>query len=436
MVRFVLAIGLSLKARHLVRITDHKKGNSMSASFKDTGLSPALCAHAQQAGMTHPTPIQLAAIPAALEGRDILATAPTGTGKTAAYALPMLHRLLKARKPRTLLVMVPTRELVLQTARVFRACLGEGDTKQANTRTHTPPIICLYGGADRDEQAAELIQTGGMSRILIATPGRLLDFIGTGTCDLTDCFQLVMDECDRLFTHEFEEETRTILNYLPTPRQTLAFSATMPAACKAMLASIVHKPLELSVEKPPEERPAIRQGVLFLEDEQKAAFLKTFFGRSPKTRSIVFVRTKAEADVLAATLKKARLAVAPLHGDLTQDKRTSTVASFGSGRLFILVATDVAARGLDIASVTQVINYDVPEQPETYLHRIGRTGRAGQKGSALTLCSGAERKRLRQVEVGAHVKLRVLSTEQALPPATPSGPRAGAGKPRPKTKGA
>lgn len=408
----------------------------MSASFKDTGLSPALCAHAQQAGMTHPTPIQLAAIPAALEGRDILATAPTGTGKTAAYALPMLHRLLKARKPRTLLVMVPTRELVLQTARVFRACLGEGDTKQANTRTHTPPIICLYGGADRDEQAAELIQTGGMSRILIATPGRLLDFIGTGTCDLADCFQLVMDESDRLFTHEFEEETRTILNYLPTPRQTLAFSATMPAACKAMLASIVHKPLELSVEKPPEERPAIRQGVLFLEDEQKAAFLKTFFGRSPKTRSIVFVRTKAEADVLAATLKKARLAVAPLHGDLTQDKRTSTVASFGSGRLFILVATDVAARGLDIASVTQVINYDVPEQPETYLHRIGRTGRAGQKGSALTLCSGAERKRLRQVEVGAHVKLRVLSTEQALPPATPSGPRAGAGKPRPKTKGA
>ncbi|MGG6429205.1 DEAD/DEAH box helicase [Acetobacter ghanensis] len=395
----------------------------MSASFKETGLSPALCANAQQAGMAEPTPIQLAAIPAALAGRDILATAPTGTGKTAAYVLPMLHRLLKARKPRTLLVMVPTRELVLQTAKVFKTCMGETGKKQPSSKAPCLPIICLFGGADRDEQAIELTQTSGYPRILIATPGRLLDFIGTGTCDLSDCFQLVMDECDRLFTHEFEEETRTILNYLPTPRQTLAFSATMPAACKTMLASIVHKPVELSVEKPPEERPAIRQGVLFLEDDQKIAFLKTFFGRSPKTRSIVFVRTKAEADTLAATLKKARLAVAPLHGDLTQDKRTSTVASFGAGRLFILVATDVAARGLDIASVTQVINYDVPEQPETYLHRIGRTGRAGKKGSALTLCSGAERKRLRQVEVGAQVKLRVLSMEQALPSATPTAPR-------------
>ncbi|GBR62406.1 RNA helicase [Acetobacter syzygii] len=397
----------------------------MSASFKETGLSPALCAHAQQAGMVEPTPIQLAAIPAALDGRDILATAPTGTGKTAAYALPMLHRLLKARKPRTLLVMVPTRELVLQTAKVFRTCMGDtGKNKQpSNTKPINLPLICLFGGADRDEQAAELIQTSGATRILIATPGRLLDFIGTGTCDLSDCFQLVMDESDRLLTHEFEEETMTILNYLPTPRQTLAFSATMPAACKTILAGIVYKPVELSVEKPAEERPAIRQGVLFLENEQKTAFLKTFFGRSPKTRSIVFVRTKAEADVLAATLKKARLAVAPLHGDLTQDKRTSTVASFGAGRLFILVATDVAARGLDIASVTQVINYDVPELPETYLHRIGRTGRAGKKGSALTLCSGAERKLLRQVEVGAHVKLRVLSMEQALPSPAPAKPR-------------
>lgn len=406
----------------------------MSASFKETGLSPALCANAQQAGMAEPTPIQLAAIPAALEGRDILATAPTGTGKTAAYALPMLHKLLKARKPRTLLVMVPTRELVLQTAKVFRTCMGESSKKQPGGKSASLPIVCLFGGADRDEQAAELIQTSMFTRILIATPGRLLDFIGTGTCDLSDCYQLVMDESDRLLSHEFEEETLTILNYLPTPRQTLAFSATMPASCKTVLASIVHKPVELTVEKPPEERPAIRQGVLFLEDEQKTAFLKTFFGRSPKTRSIVFVRTKAEADVLAATLKKARLAVAPLHGDLTQDKRTSTVASFGSGRLFILVATDVAARGLDIASVTQVINYDVPELPETYLHRIGRTGRAGQKGSALTLCSASERKNLRQVEVGAHVKLRVLSMEQALPPVT--SPASKQRKPRTKSPGA
>ncbi|MFT8676180.1 MAG: DEAD/DEAH box helicase [Acetobacter sp.] len=424
----------------------------MSGGFQDTGLSPALCALATQAGLTEPTPIQAAAIPAILAGRDLLATAPTGTGKTAAYALPLIQKLLAARKPRSALVLLPTRDLVLQTAKVFRACSGAA-TKPATARStgkngnaaknaeDTPgllPVIPIFGGVDKGDQTAALdamldspaARTG--SHVLIATPGRLLDLVRAGICNLDDCTHLVLDEGDRLLCPEFLEETSAVLDFLPKPRQTLVFSATRPDEHKTLLASLLHKPEDIVVERTPGQRGPIRQGALFIDSTRKPDFLKAFFLRAPKMRSIVFVRTKAEADQLAAILRKAGLAAAPLHADLTQDKRTSTLASFASGRLFILVATDVAARGLDIPSVSQVINYDVPDQPETYLHRIGRTGRASQKGSALTLCAATERARLRQVEVGVDVKLRILSESQALPAAAPikSAPKAS----RPKTE--
>ncbi|MBO1326386.1 DEAD/DEAH box helicase [Acetobacter sp. TBRC 12305] len=436
----------------------------MSGGFEDTGLSPALCALATQAGMTEPTPIQQAAIPAILAGRDLLATAPTGTGKTAAYALPLIQKLLAARRPRSALVLLPTRDLVLQTAKVFRACTGaatkttsvkagaaKGPGKGGAAKEHAGktagtdsagaagllPIIPIFGGVDKIEQTAALDAmldspaTRNASHVLIATPGRLLDLVRAGICNLDDCTHLVLDEGDRLLCPEFLEETSAVLDYLPKPRQTLVFSATRPDEHKAMLAALLHKPEDIVVERTPGRRGPIRQGALFIENTHKPDFLKTFFLRAPKMRSIVFVRTKAEADQLAATLRKAKLAAAPLHADLTQDKRTSTLASFASGRLFILVATDVAARGLDIPSVSQVINYDVPDQPETYLHRIGRTGRGSQKGSALTLCAAAERARLRQVEVGVDVKLRILSESQALP--APAPDRTATKAARPKT---
>lgn len=389
----------------------------MSGSFHDLGLDPALCAYAQQAGMAAPTPVQEATIPAILDGRDVLVRAPTGTGKTAAYALPLSQKLLKSRKPRFVLVLVPTRELVLQVEKVFRACLGESKKGQKQTPV---TLVPLFGGSDRAEQEHFLAQATGR-RILIATPGRLLDFVSNRICDLSECGYLVLDEGDRLFSPEFQEDTETLLSYLPSMRQTLVLSATQPESLKSTLLNLLHKPVEISIEQAPQKRGPIRQAALFLDPAQKPGFIKEFFSRAPKMRSIVFVRTKAEADQLAALLKKARLAAAPLHGDIAQDKRTSTVASFESGRLFILVATDVAARGLDVPSVKQVINYDVPDQPETYLHRIGRTGRGGEKGSALTLCTIDDRKSLRQIEVGAHVKLRIINAEQALP--APSQPQ-------------
>ncbi|MCH4144354.1 DEAD/DEAH box helicase [Acetobacter peroxydans] len=392
----------------------------MADSFENTGLSPVLCAMAAQAGLTEPTPIQAAAIPAILQGRDILATAPTGTGKTAAYALPLIQTLLETRKARMVLVLLPTRDLVLQTAKVFLHCMGAATRRGKTTSQPLVPVVPIIGGTDRTEQTQALVEatsdlTRPCTQILIATPGRLLDLVLAGQCSLDDCASLVLDEGDRLLSAEFLDETSALLDHLPKPRQTLVFSATRPDEQANLLASLLYKPQEITVEREPLKRGPIRQGALFMEDTQKVAFLKTFFSRAPKTRSIVFVRTKAEADLLASTLRKAGFAAAPLHADLTQERRTSTLASFGAGRLFILVATDVAARGLDITAVAQVINYDVPEQPETYLHRIGRTGRGGQKGSALTLCAATERKRLRQVEVGAGVKLRILSPEQALP---------------------
>lgn len=409
------------KAFHLF---PHEKGNTMSGGFENTGLSAALCAQAKQAGLLEPTPIQQAAIPAILDGRDILATAPTGTGKTAAYALPLIQKLQAARKPRCVLVLQPTRDLVLQTAKVFNACMANPIKGQPAPL----PVISILGGMDKTEQADLLAGHDHTSRVIIATPGRLLDLLIAGLCILDDCAHLVLDEGDRLLSAEFLDETSTVLDHLPKPLQTLVFSATRPQDQQTLLSALLHKPQDITIDRLPTRQGPIRQAALFMDDDAKLPFVKNFFSRAPRLRSIVFVRTKSEADVLASTLKKAGLAAAPLHADLTQDKRTSTLASFASGRVYVLVATDVAARGLDIASVAQVINYDVPNQPETYLHRIGRTGRGGQKGSALTLCAPNERNNLRGIESGTNTRLRILTPEQALPTPTDK-----AGAPRTRT---
>ncbi|MBS1015081.1 DEAD/DEAH box helicase [Acetobacter persici] len=387
----------------------------MSNSFEAMGLLPSLCTWAAQAGMEEPTPIQQAAIPAALAGKDILAIAPTGTGKTAAYALPMLQQLLESKRAQDVLVMVPTRELALQTARVFRTCLG---LKADNSRqkADTIAVVPLYGGADRGHQAERLLHDG--PRVLIATPGRLLDFADGGEILLASCTRVVMDEGDRLFSPEFFEESAAIVSLLPPVRQTLFFSATLPDALKQTVQQLLRRPEEIRITRSTEKRGPIRQGAVFVEPTQKTGFLRQFFMRDRTNRAIVFVKTKAEADLLAATLKKARIQAAPLHADLSQAQRNATVASYAEGKLMVLVATDIAARGLDLPAVKTVVNYDPPDQPEAYLHRIGRTGRAGQTGSALTLCAAAERKKLRQIELGASVRLRILSQDQALPDAT------------------
>ncbi|OUJ11690.1 DEAD/DEAH box helicase [Acetobacter sp. DsW_059] len=385
----------------------------MSNSFETMGLLPALCTHATQAGMTQPTPVQEQTIPAVLNDKDVLAIAPTGTGKTAAYALPLLHHLLSTRRHNDVLVIVPTRELALQTAGVFRRCLGL-DPRANRFKSGAPAVITLYGGADREPQAESLDHKG--PRVIIATPGRLLDFIHMGDLDPATCTRVVMDEGDRLFAPEFFEESATVIESLPEIRQTLFFSATLPDTLTPVLHKLLHKPVKVEIEKHPEKRGPIRQGAYFIDPGLRTAFLKTFFNRDRKSKTIVFTQTKAEADQIASFLKKNKLPAAPLHGDLTQAQRNATVASFTSGRTPILVATDIAARGLDVPDVKTVINFAPPEQPEVYLHRIGRTGRAGKTGTALTLCSLTDRKKLRDIEKGAEIKFRILTEEQALPP--------------------
>ena len=415
----------------------------MPPSFEDLGIQEELCQQARRRGFYHPTPVQHASIPLILAGHDMIVTAPTGTGKTAAYALPLIQKLQHTSG--RLLVLQPTRDLVLQTAKVFEnltKITKEKTTKTTEKNTpkktkktsHTLPIISLLGGLDKAEQAQQLTQqlTGQLtqpnstSTVLIATPGRLLDLLADHVSCLDACHFVVLDESDRLLSHEFLKETMTIVDYLPKPRQTLLFSATRPHDQPPLFKRMLHKAKEITLTNSPPSAPyppssllqtqqgSIRHAAIFMEDNAKLPFLKNFFTRAPRLRSLVFVRTKAEADQIAHALHKEGIAAAPLHADLPQQKRTKTLACFASGRIYVLVATDVAARGIDIDAIAQVIQHNVPEQPDIYLHRVGRTGRATQRGSALILCAPNERLFLRDIEKQTKIKMRILPVNHAF----------------------
>ena len=408
----------------------------MITCFEDLGIQEELCQQARRRGFYHPTPVQHASIPLILAGHDMIVTAPTGTGKTAAYALPLIQKLQHTSGG--LLVLQPTRDLVLQTVKVFENLIPVTNQKTTEKNTsikaqkvaHKLSILSLLGGLDKAEQAQRLTQQpigqNGASTVLIATPGRLLDLLVDHVSCLDACHFVVLDESDRLLSHEFLKETMTILDYLPKPRQTLLFSATRPHDQAPLFKRLLHKAKEiaLTASPPPSahhlppsytqtqhiqtQQGTIRHAAIFMENNAKLPFLKNFFTRAPRLRSLVFVRTKSEADQIAHDLYKEGIAAAALHADLPQQKRTKTLACFASGRIYVLVATDVAARGIDIDAIAQVIQYNVPEQPDIYLHRVGRTGRATQRGSALILCAPNERLFLRDIEKQTKIKMRVL----------------------------
>jgi len=347
-------------------------------SFEELGLEPTILKAIAEAGYETPTPIQKAAVPEALKGRDVLGIAQTGTGKTAAFTLPMIQRLAKgrarARMPRTL-VLEPTRELAAQVAENF----------EKYGKYHKLSMALIIGGVSFGDQDAKL--TRGVD-VLIATPGRLLDHFERGRLLLTGIEVMVVDEADRMLDMGFIPDIERIFKLTPITRQTLFFSATMAPEIQRITDAFLHDPVRVEVSRPASTATTIAQKIVRLDnkaDNVKRAALRQLLDLEAVRNGIIFCNRKTTVDIVAKSLQKHGYNARPIHGDLAQSFRTETLDKFRSGELTFLVASDVAARGLDIPDVSHVFNFDVPIHAEDYVHRIGRTGRAGKSGATFML---------------------------------------------------
>jgi superfamily II DNA/RNA helicase len=357
-----------------------------TSSFANLGLSDPLLRALEAEGYATPTPIQQLAIPHVLGGRDLFGCSQTGTGKTAAFALPLIERMRArpasraARRCRTL-VLAPTRELAGQIHESFVAYGRHAGVRAA----------VVYGGVSQRPQADALAR--GLD-VLVATPGRLLDLVGQRLADLQGVEFLVLDEADRMLDMGFIRDIRKIVGMLPKTRQTLFFSATLPAEVRSLADSMLRDPLELTVT--PQATPAetVSQSVFFVPQREKRAKLVELLRDEPMARVIVFTRTKHGADRLQRDLDKAGFNAAAIHGNKSQNQRERALDAFKSNRPPVLIATDIAARGIDVDGVSHVINFELPHEPETYVHRIGRTGRAGASGLAVSFAGGGNDARL------------------------------------------
>jgi ATP-dependent RNA helicase RhlE len=351
--------------------------------FAELGLIPPIAQAVAAEGYERPTPIQARAIPHVLAGRDLLGLAQTGTGKTAAFALPILQRLAHISPGRghrhiRCLVLTPTRELAAQ--------IGESFTTYGK---HLPlRTTVIFGGVGMEAQRQALKH--GID-ILVATPGRLLDLSGQGLVDLRALEVFVLDEADRMLDMGFIHDVKRVIGLLPSRRQTLFFSATMPPEAQELADRLLDRPETVAVTPPSTTAERVEQEVFFVEKGDKRALLVDVLRDSAMKRVLVFSRTKHGANRIAEHLVKANVGAEAIHGNKSQNARERALANFKSGRIRVLVATDIAARGIDIDEVTHVVNFDVPEVPETYVHRIGRTARAGASGMALTFVEVEER---------------------------------------------
>jgi len=358
--------------------------------FSDLGLAEPLLRAVAAEGHAHPTPIQSRAIPLVLNGRDVLGIAQTGTGKTAAFVLPVLDRLVRAPAPPVekgcrALILVPTRELaaqVIEGLRSYGRYLSIRSTMVIGGAKPSPQVRALARGVD----------------IIVATPGRLLDHLGSGAVRLNGAEAVVLDEADHMLDLGFLPAIRRIMKAVPEHRQTMLLSATMPKAIRALAADFLNDPAEVSVA--PAARPIerIAQSVMHVAAGDKRTVLVDVLGQPQVARAIVFTRTKRGADRVTEHLERAGLPAMAIHGDRSQSQRTKALAGFRGGQVSILVATDIAARGIDVDDVSHVINFDLPNVPEAYVHRIGRTARAGKAGTAISLCDPTEHGLLRDIE--------------------------------------
>jgi ATP-dependent RNA helicase RhlE len=381
-------------------------------NFEQFSFNPRINAAILAAGYSRPTPIQKQAIPRVLEGRDVLGLAQTGTGKTAAFVLPILQRLDKnpSRKSRVLIIE-PTRELAEQVHQAIADLSGNGKVRSAT----------VYGGVSKNSQ---IKQTRCGIEIIVACPGRLLDLIGERQIDISSIDTLVLDEADRLFDMGFLPDIRRILMYLPLKRQTLLFSATMPGDIRGLADKILKDPVhvQVGVIAP---APTVSHALYPVPEALKSQLLLSVMKQTATGRVLVFTRTKRRACRLEANLAKNGYRVSVLQGDMKQNRRQSAIDGFRAGKYDILVATDIAARGIDVSEISHVINFDMPDTPDMYTHRIGRTGRALNTGEAFTFITQADEPIVRQVEkiLGARIERRCLPgfASENLDSAIPAG---------------
>jgi ATP-dependent RNA helicase RhlE len=362
----------------------------MTMTFADLGLAPSLLRALDEQGYANPTPIQAQSIPLLLQGRDMLGMAQTGTGKTAAFALPLLHRLATDPRPAPkngarVLVLAPTRELVSQIAAGFES-FGR----------HLPlSVTTIFGGVSQVHQVAAL--KDGVD-IIVAAPGRLLDLVDQSLCNLSQLEALVLDEADQMLDMGFAKPIERLVATLPHNRHTLLFSATMPTSIATLAESLLTDPARVEIAPPSTTVTRIEQSVMFLDAADKKAALLELLRMPAIGQAVVFTLQKNIANDVCAFIGEAGITAEALHGNKSQGQRERALDAFRAGDVQVLVATDIAARGIDVDTVTHVFNHDLPSLPESYVHRIGRTGRAGRSGFAITLCDAEQRAWLHDVE--------------------------------------
>ncbi|MBE9171256.1 DEAD/DEAH box helicase [Pleurocapsales cyanobacterium LEGE 06147] len=367
----------------------------MTVTFKNLGLSNTAVEHLENLGFVEPTQIQQQAIPSLLEGRDVVGQSQTGTGKTAAFALPMLELIDKQHKAVQALILTPTRELAQQVAQAIQDFTD-------SRRTH---VLTVCGGQSIERQIRSL-QKG--VHIVVGTPGRVIDLLERKDLKLDQLRLAVLDEADEMLSMGFIDDVKKILQQAPKPRQTACFSATMPPEIKELIQQFLNRPVTVTVEQP-QVAPARIQQFAYMVPRgwQKIMALQPILEIEEPESAIIFVRTKRTASELTSKLQEGGHSVDEYHGDLSQVQRERLVQRFRDGKVKMIVATDIAARGLDVEDLTHVINYDLPDNAETYIHRIGRTGRAGKTGTAIALVQPADRRMLRLIERRLRQRLEI-----------------------------
>lgn len=369
--------------------------------FSDYSLLDVLKRNLDNAGFKRPTDIQYKAIPSILKGEDVLAIAQTGTGKTGAFAIPVLHLLLTKTRRRTklqsprCLVMVPTHELAEQVSKVFEDLAHGTNIK----------ILALYGGVGQQHQI-EILGRG--VDVLVSTPGRMFDLRSQGVLDLSFVEILILDEADHMLDMGFIHDIRQLIRYLPKKKQTLFFSATIDEQIKKIAYSLVHKPIRIQISPKDPVSQNVDHCVFYLEMDEKRFYLEKLIRQHAPGKILVFVRTKVRAERVAKAMKRVNIESLLMHGDLDQSERTRALNQFKQGLVPVMISTDVSGRGIDIPEVVLVVNYDLPDEMEYYVHRVGRTGRGEHKGLAISFCSPQEVPILQKIEAWLGKPIEIL----------------------------